>query len=240
MSFAPKNEILAQIEPAVALKAIKRLELTNLSRGDVLQETGTEVGWVWFPESALIGVASENVDGESVSGGMIGRNGVFGAFEACGSRLSYARAHVQIGGEAWRLRASHYRELFDQSSNLRVAIHKHVESLLVEARQLVACTAIHRVEVRMCRVLLDAGARSHQGLRLTLTQEELANMLGVQRSTIAVASSALQRNGLIQNSRGTIEILDLKGLQTAACSCRETIAFAQQEIAETPARACEA
>jgi len=98
VSYAPKNEILTQIEPAIALKVGKRLELIEIERGHVLQETGSQVEWVWFPESALICVAAENVDGESVSGGMIGREGMFGAFEACGSRLSYARAAVQIGG----------------------------------------------------------------------------------------------------------------------------------------------
>lgn len=240
MTFTPKNEILAQIEPALALRAVSRLELVTLDRGEVLQETGTEVQWVWFPENALICIASESVEGESVSGGMVGRNGAFGAFEACGSRLSYARALVQIGGEAWRVRAAHYRELFEQSPNLRVAIHKHIEALLVEARQLVACTAIHRVDTRMCRVLLDASARSHQGAHVTLTQEELANILGVQRSTIAVASSTLQRAGLIHSRRGSIDILDFERLEAAACSCRHTIAFAQQEIAETPDRVCEA
>src|SRR3546814_4437114 len=70
--------------------------------GTVLQGTGTEVEWVWFPENALICMGSENVEGESVSEGMVGRNGAFGAFEACGSRLSYARALVQISGDAWR------------------------------------------------------------------------------------------------------------------------------------------
>lgn len=239
MTFTPTNEILAQLEPSTAMKMGKRFELIALSRGEVLQETGTEIEWVWFPENSLICMASESVEGESVSGGMVGRNGCFGAFEACGSRLSYARALVQIGGDAWRIRAVHYRELFEASSGLRVAIHKHIEALLVEARQLVACTAIHRVETRMCRVLLDASARSHQGSRLTLTQEELANILGAQRSTIAVASAALQRNGLIRSRRGSIDILDFTRLEAAACSCRETIAFAQNEIQDTPDHVCE-
>src|SRR3546814_19524751 len=117
-------------------------------------------------------MGSENVEGESVSGGMVGRNGAFGAFEACGSRLSYARALVQISGDAWRIRAVHYRELFDQPAGLRIAIHKHIEALLVEARHLVACTAIHRVEMRMCRVLLAASARTPPRSPLTLTQAE--------------------------------------------------------------------
>ncbi len=240
MTFTTDNEILAEIEPAVALKFATNLERVELTRGQVLQETGDAVDWVWFPENALICIASESVEGESVSGGMIGRNGTFGAFEACGSRLSYARALVQIDGNAWRIRDHHYRDLFVQSSNLRVAIHKHIEALLVEARQLVACTAIHRVEHRMCRFLLDASARSHQGSHLTLTQEELANALGVQRSTIAVASSALQRSGLIRSRRGSIDILDFSRLEAAACSCRRTIAFAQQEILMTSERVCEA
>src|SRR3546814_20181395 len=81
--------------------------------------------------------------------------------------------------------------------------------------------------MRMCRVLLDASARTHQRAHLTLTQEELANILGVQRSTIAVAYSALQHNGLIHSRRGSIDIVDFAGLEAAACSCRETIAFAQ-------------
>lgn len=240
MTFTTDNEILAEIEPAVALKFATHLERVELTRGQVLQETGDAVDWVWFPENALICIASESVEGESVSGGMIGRNGTFGAFEACGSRLSYARALVQIDGDAWRIRDHYYRDLFVQSSNLRVAIHKHIEALLVEARQLVACTAIHRVEHRMCRFLLDASARSHQGSHLTLTQEELANALGVQRSTIAVASSALQRSGLIRSRRGSIDILDFSRLEAAACSCRRTIAFAQQEILTTSERVCEA
>ena len=239
MTFSPRNEILIQLEPAVALRMTSRFERMTLERGSVLQETGATVEWVWFPETTLICLAAENVEGESVSGGMVGRNGAFGAFEACGSRISYARALVQISGEAWRIRAGHYRELYEQSPKLREAIHKHVETLLVEARQLVACTAIHRVEKRLCRVLLDASLRSHQGPNLTLTQEELANILGVQRSTIAVASSALQKAGLITSRRGVIAIRDFDKLRGAACSCRETIAYAQQEIVATHEHVCE-
>ncbi|MBO9621655.1 MAG: Crp/Fnr family transcriptional regulator [Sphingomonas sp.] len=239
MTFNPKNAILAEIEPAIALKFTAQIERVELNRGDVLQETGAEILWVWFPDDALICMASESVEGESISGGMVGRNGTFGAFEACGSRISYSRALVQIGGIAWRIRAAHYRDLFDHSANLRVAIHKQVEALLVEARQLVACTAIHRVESRMCRVLLDASARSHKGSHLTLTQEELANILGVQRSTIAVTSSALQRGGLIRSRRGGIDIIDFGRLEAAACSCRRTIAYAQQEIYRAPDDVCE-
>ena len=240
MDFNPRNIILRALEPATAMRARGRLEKVDLQRGTVLQEVGEAIEWVWFPDASLICIASENVDGESVSGGMVGWNGAYGAFEACGSRQSFTRAIVQIGGPAWRVRAPHYRELFEHSAGLRTAIHKNVETMMVEARQLVACAAIHPVENRMCRALLDASARSHGGNVLTLTQEAIANMLGVQRTTVAVTASALQRRGLVRSGRGSVELLDRAGLDQASCSCRETIAYAEAEIYRTHTHVCEA
>jgi CRP-like cAMP-binding protein len=240
MTFVPRNSILNELEPALALRVGDKLQRVQMRRGTVLQEIGAPVQTVWFPESALICVASENSSGESVSGGLIGWNGVYGAFEACGSRISFTRAYVQIAGEGHRIRADHYRDLFDHSAALRTAMHKHVEALLVEARYLVACTALHGVESRMCRVLLDASERSHGGLLLSLTQETLAQILGVQRTTVAVTASTLQKNGLIRTVRGNIELLDLEQIERCACSCRQAISYAAAEIHASGARACEA
>jgi CRP-like cAMP-binding protein len=235
-----RNLILAQVESLAASRIADKLQRVQVRRGSVLQEVGTLVQWVWFPEDALISIASENASGESVTGGIIGWNGTFGAFEACGSRTSFARAQVQITGTAYRIRADYYRELFDQSPALRSAIHHHMEALLVEARQLVACTALHSVESRMCRVLLDASERSHGGASLSLTQEALAQMLGVQRTTIAVTASSLQKAGLIRTGRGSIELLDSKRLDATACACRATIKYATAEIYSSRGKVCEA
>ena len=240
MSFSPKNTILSEIEPATILKLGNRLELLHLKRGTVLQEIGTPVEWVYFPDTALISVSSETVDGESVSGTLVGWRGAYGAFEACGSRQSFSNATIQISGDCWRIRAQHYRALFDESPGLRKAIHKHVESVLNESRQLVACAALHPVERRMCRVLLDASDRSHGGSELSLTQEALANILGVQRTTVAVSASALQREGLIRTGRGTIHLLDREGLGRNACSCRRTIQYADSVIFHSTDEVCEA
>jgi CRP-like cAMP-binding protein len=239
MTFVSRNSILAQLEPAIVLRCAGKIQKVQLRRGTVLQEVGTPVQWVWFPEDALICIASENVNGESVSGGMMGWSGTYGAFEACGSRVSFTRAAVQISGSAHKIRADHYRELFDHSSALRNAIHRHVEALLGEARQLVACTALHTVESRMCRALLDACERSHGGSVLSLTQETLAQILGVQRTTIAVTASALQKAGLIRTARGNVELLDLRKLESTACTCRATIAYATSEIYSSRDKVCE-
>ena len=238
--IATKNVLLRQLEAAVLARFRERMHLVDLAKGEVLQEPGEEVEWVYFPEAGLISIASETVAGEIVSGETVGWDGSVGAFEACGSRRTFARAIVQIPGRAWRLRAGTYRELFDQSENLRSAVHKHVEVLLVESRQLMACNAIHTVESRLGRAILDALDRSGAGPQVPLTHEALAQMLGVQRSTVTLCAAALQRAHLIRNTRGAIEVLDRSGLEKAACACRATISFARDEIHGSLAQACEA
>jgi len=239
MTLVSRNSVLSQLEPSIALRAGSRIEKIELKRGSVLQETGSTVQWVWFPEDALICVESENLQGESVSGGMIGWNGAYGAFEACGSRTSFSRGLVQISGTCHRVRADHYREMFEHSSGLRFAIHRHVEALMVESQQLVACAALHPVESRMCRVLLDASDRSHGGNVLSLTQETLARILGVQRTTIALTSSSLQKRRMIRTARGNVELLNRPELEATACSCRETIAYATAQIYASREKVCE-
>src|SRR4051812_19646234 len=121
--------ILAQLEPLIAQRNSSKIQAVQMRRGMVLQEAGAAVQWVWFPEDALICIASETMNGESVSGSMMGCNGAYGAFEACGSRVSFTRAFVQIAGSGYRIRADHYRELFEHSAALRTAIHKHIDPL---------------------------------------------------------------------------------------------------------------
>jgi CRP-like cAMP-binding protein len=239
MPLTYKNTLLRAIEPRVLSQFRPSISRVELERGDLLQDLGREVAWVWFPECGLVSVTSETVDGESVSGASIGANGACGVFEACGSRQSFARVIVQIPGVAWRLKASVYRELFEASPGLRQAVHRYVESVLVEARQSAACNAIHAVERRLSRALLECADRSGTAPHLPLTQEVLANMLGVQRSTVAVAVSTLQKTGAIKSGRGALEIVDVAALERASCTCRRTIRFALSTIYESEVGVCD-
>lgn len=187
----------------------------------------------------MLALGLETVAGESVNVTLLGREGALGVFEACGSRQSYTRATAWVAGTVWRLPASVYRELFGNSSSLRREIHKYVEILLAESRQNVACNALHTVENRLARALLDVKDRSGD-LRLPVTQDAISQLLGVQRTTVAASVSALQRQGLIRSGRGIIEILDLDGLKAATCSCRETLAYVRDDIQSRTADACEA
>jgi CRP-like cAMP-binding protein len=235
-----RNLVLAALEPVAREAFAARLHKVELVKGDILQEPGEAVQWVYFPESGLIAVLAETLAGETVESSMVGWDGALGVFEACGSRKHFARAIIQVPGTAWRIRAASYRDLFAASEGLREAVHKNVEITLAESRQFVACNALHNVDSRLSRSILDALERSGQTHRLPLTQEAMALMLGVQRTTVAVSASALQRQGMIRNVRGAIEVLDRPGLERTACTCRKIIAYVRGEILACKTEVCDA
>lgn len=202
----------------------------RLPRGQVLQHAGEEVTKVYFPEGLLIGVISALATGETVQTGMIGWDGALGAFEACGTRQSAFQAEVLIEGHAWVMTAEDYRGLYDASPALRIAVHKYVEILLTEARQFVACNALHTVDARLCRSILEALERSCDGQTLPATQETLAQMLGVQRTTVTAAISALQAGGALRTARGQLEVLEPEAIEECACVCREVVQTARAQI----------
>lgn len=234
-----RNSILASLEVDVLAALRSKLSLVQVERGRVLHAVGQEVSQVFFPVTALIALGVETLAGEGVNVSVLGAEGAVAVFEACGSRRAYTRATVQIAGSAWRLGASAYRDLFTDSPALRAAVHCYVEVMLAETRQLVACNALHTVENRLARTLLEIGDRS--ALRpLPITQDSLSQLLGVQRTTVAAGISALQRHGLIRSGRGAIEILDQHRLEQAACSCRETLRFARDDMQSEDQPVCEA
>jgi CRP-like cAMP-binding protein len=224
------NGLLSNVEASVWADFAGRVTRLELQRGQVLQRPGEEIAYVYFPTSAVISVGAETVAGESVNVALIGPEGALGVFEACGSRQSYSRGVVQVAGYAWRFSAAHYRDLFGASDGLRGGVHRYVEVLLAEARQFVACNALHTVEARLCRSILEALERSCDGQTLPATQETLAQMLGVQRTTVTAAISALQAGGALRTARGQIEVLEPLELEDCACVCREALQAARAEI----------
>jgi CRP-like cAMP-binding protein len=227
------NALLRAMEPDVRKRFGAHLSPTELRRGAVLHNQSQAVDRIYFPLTGLIGILSETLAGESVQTGMVGCDGATGVVEVVGSGQHLSKAVVQIPGIALRLSAVNYRQLLNDSSAFRWAAERYVEMLLMEARHVMACNALHPVESRLGRSILDALDRSCLEEVLPLTQEALAQMLGAQRSTVAVFLSKFQRMGLIRNHRGAIEIRDKAGLERLACSCRKTLQFAREEI-ESP------
>lgn len=233
------NTLLACLEPEAWRKAERQLTQLQLVRGDVVHRPGEGVANVVFPTSAVVALGLETVAGESVNVALVGREGALGAFEACGSRQTYTRAVVQVAGVVWRMSAASYRDLFTSSDELRRGVHKYMEILVAESRQSTACNALHSVESRLARALLEVSEKA-RSLKLPVTQDSLSHLLGVQRTTVAAAVSALQRQGLIRSGRGVIEVLRQEGLGDVACSCRETLAFVKSDIHSRVVDVCEA
>jgi CRP-like cAMP-binding protein len=232
------NGLLSNVEASVWADFAGRVTRLELQRGQVLQRPGEEIAYVYFPTSAVISVGAETVAGESVNVALIGPEGALGVFEACGSRQSYSRGIVQVAGYAWRFSAAHYRDLFGASDGLRGGVHRYVEVLLAEARQFVACNALHTVENRLARTLLDVCDKSRAD-QVALTQDALAQLLGVQRTTVAATISTLHRAGMIRSGRRAVEVVDRGRLEAASCSCRETLEFARAEIQSHSDPVCE-
>jgi CRP-like cAMP-binding protein len=225
-----RNALIASIEPELWDHFQDRFRPFEFEEGRDLQRPGDDVDLVQFPTTALVVLGVETLAGERVNVALLGPEGAVGAFEACGSRKIYHCATVQFGGVVWQSSAATYRALYNSSHSLRTAVHKYIESLMFEARQYVACNALHGVENRLARTLLEACDKSGS-LKLPITQLALAQLLGVQRTTVAAAMSSLQRGGSIRTDRGGgLEVLDYARLETAACGCRDSLAFARNDI----------
>jgi len=156
--------------------------------------------------------------GEAIESATIGREGALGLLAAISPRQSLSRAIVQVAGEASMIEAARLTERLDGSARLRELIDRHSDALFGHAIQSVACNALHSVEARFCRWLLSCHDRIDSD-RVSLTQEFLADMLGVQRTTVTVVARTLQAAGLIRYSRGVVDILDRAGLEAISCEC---------------------
>lgn len=224
------NALLAALEPNVRARFLPYLQRVELRRGEVLHSDGQLTEWVYFPVTGLAAILTQTVAGESVQTGMVGCNGGVGILEAFGSGRYRSRGEVQIPGDALRLGVGRYREMLRASHGLQRAVEQHLEMVVTEARQLMACNALHSIEARLSRSILDALDRSCLDGALPLTQDSLAQMLGAQRTSVSACIAKLQRDGLIRTSRRSIEVLDAPRLERVACNCRESLAMAQEEI----------
>lgn len=196
----------------------------DLAMGEVLYEPDDPVDHAYFPISGLLSIISVLINGDHIESSAVGRESGVGFIEACGGGVSHSQVVAQIGGRAYRIPVQRYREAFDASLDLRKAIGQHIELLLTEARQEIACHAAHRADARLARWLLVS--RDKSGLDdLPMTQEFLATMVATQRTTVSGIASGLKAEGLIRYSRGRLRICDAEELEARACECYATMRY---------------
>jgi CRP-like cAMP-binding protein len=216
------NRILAALPRETFALLEPDLKQVSLPLGAVCFEPGDIVDQVYFPTSGMISLLVATGDGTMVETTMIGREGAVGLQRGIGDRRSFTRAIVQIPGKFATIPAARLSQVAGGSSALRELIFRYTETLWAEAQQMVACNAVHDGSARLCRWLLLSADRTG-GDQLPLTQEVLAEMLGVRRTTVTLLAQDLQKQGILKYSRGKITLLDREALEARACECYQVI-----------------
>jgi CRP-like cAMP-binding protein len=215
------NFLLSRLGPDLLCRIAPHLSVVEIHRGDVLAETHRPVEKVYFPHSGIISCVVELAGGDAIETGMIGRDGAFGAAQALDEKLSLNQVVVQVSGNASVITSDRIRQLATELPDFRDLLVKYEQFFLAQVQQTAACNAVHTVPERTCKWLL----RMHElaGADLALTQEFLAEMMGVRRTSVTVVAVELQKAGMIAYSRGRIHILDLDQIGARACECDEDV-----------------
>jgi CRP-like cAMP-binding protein len=216
------NRLLASLPSDVLMLLEPDFKQVVLPQGVVCFDPGDPIHQVYFPHTGMISCLVTTGDGEMVETSSVGRYGALGLQSGLGQRVSFTRVVVQIGGKFSVVPASRFEYAAGRSAALRDLIIRYTEMLWAEAQQNAACNAAHDGSSRLCRWLLQCADRIGSD-QLPLTQEFLADMLGVRRTTVTLLAQELQKKGILRYSRGRITILDRAALKAAACDCYDAI-----------------
>jgi CRP-like cAMP-binding protein len=218
----PGNRLLGALEPDDVALLSPWLRDVRLEPGMVLHEADETIQHVYFPHGGMISLTVVMQNGEAIEATMVGREGATGILAGLGLRRAPERAVVQIAGTAARISASNFQAAVQRSQAIQAAVVDYAGLLMACFQQSTACNALHDLESRLCRWLLQADDRAGSG-RLALTQEFLAQMLGVRRTSVTMIARMLQASGMIHYRRGMIEIADRHALEQASCECYGTL-----------------
>ncbi|HEX7885469.1 MAG TPA: Crp/Fnr family transcriptional regulator [Phenylobacterium sp.] len=213
-----QNSLLEALPAADYALLAPHLVQVDLDRGRLLYDPGDPIDQVYFPHDGVISLMTLMSNGAAIESSTIGPEGALGLMAAVAPRQSLSRAIVQTPVRAARIGVERLRHVWEKSAVLRHLADRHGEALYGHAIQSVACNALHSVEARFCRWLLTCHDRISTDT-LALTQEFLADMLGVQRTTVTAVARSLQERGVIRYRRGVVDILDRAGLQMLSCEC---------------------
>jgi len=219
---AAHNELLDAIPLEVMARMEPFLELVPLRLGEVLYESGVVQRHVFFPVDCIVSLLYVLENGQSAEIAVVGFEGMVGVSLLMGGGSTPNRAVVQSAGKAFRLSATHVQELTEKGGPLLHLLLRYTQSLITQMSQTAVCNRHHSLEQQLCRWLLLSLDRL-PGNELVMTQELIANMLGVRREGVTEAAGKLQRLNLIKYARGHITVLDRPGLEQQVCECYEVV-----------------
>jgi CRP-like cAMP-binding protein len=210
--------LLASLPPPEWERWEPLLEWVKLPLGHVLYESGRTLSHVYFPTTAIVSLLYVLEDGASAEIAVVGNEGVVGISLFMGGESTPSRAVVQSAGEGWRLRSIDVKDAFARAGPVMHLLLRYTQALITQMAQTAVCNRHHSLDQQLCRWLLLSLDRL-QGNELVMTQELIANMLGVRREGVTEGAQRLQKLGLIQYARGHIKVLDRPGLEARTCEC---------------------
>jgi CRP-like cAMP-binding protein len=217
-----QNHLLDALPAADYERIAAHLELMPMQLGDVLYESGAPLRHVYFPTTCIISLLYVMEDGASAEIAIVGNEGILGISLFMGGDTTPSRAMVQSAGHAYRLKADLLKTEFGRFGPSMHLLLRYTQALITQMAQTAVCNRHHSVDQQLCRWLLLSLDRL-QSNELTMTQELIANMLGVRREGVTEAAGKLQAAGLINYRRGTITVLDRPGLEMQACECYQVV-----------------
>ncbi len=217
-----QNQLLAALTPAESKRLYPELELIPIPLGSVLYESGDRMQYVYFLIDGIVSLLYVMENGSSAEIAVIGNEGLVGIALFMGGESTTNRAVIQSAGHAYRLEADVLKREFARGGTLQYLLLRYTEALITQMAQTAVCNRHHSVEQQLCRWLLLSLDRLPSN-ELTMTQELIANMLGVRREGVTEAAGKLQSAGLIRYSRGHISVLDREGLELRVCECYSVV-----------------
>lgn len=213
-----QNGLLAALPPSDLTRIQSDLTLTRLSLGDILYEADAKLRYIYFPTSAIVSLLYVMANGSSAEIAVVGREGAVGIALFMGGETTPSRAVVQSAGHAFQLSRATLKEEFSRGGAMHDLLLRYTQALLTQMAQTAVCNRHHSLDQQLCRWLLLSLDRL-PGNELVMTQELMANMLGVRREGVTEAASKLQSAGFISYRRGRITVLDRPGLEARTCEC---------------------
>jgi CRP-like cAMP-binding protein len=214
----PRNRILRTLKPEQYARLLPFSECVSLGTGEILFEAGDRISDLYFLESGMASLLSTTESGSTVEVGMVGYEGFVGSALLLKSNRMPYRSMIQIAGHATKIKARAVLDQFDENPDLRNLILRYLHLVLTQVSQSALCNRFHSLEARLCRWLMISREIINSD-EIPLTQELIAQMLGVARTGVTMTAGVLQQSGLIRYRRGQITILDREALAEASCEC---------------------
>jgi CRP-like cAMP-binding protein len=213
-----QNHLLAALPSGAKERLWPNLELVEVPLGKVLHESGETSRQVYFPTNSIVSLLYVMENGSSAEISVVGNEGIVGIAVFMGGESTTSRAIVQSGGHAYRLPGQRLKNEFNRHGDFQVLMLRYTQALITQMAQTAVCNRHHTIDQQLCRWLLLSLDRLRSN-ELTMTQELIANMLGVRREGVTEAAGKLQRLGVIDYHRGKIDVLDRKKLEALCCEC---------------------